>query len=165
MNHPPIRWWQRILQKLAMTEFISSWLLARYLHHIDSTVLRWSKGRIAPTTMLTGLPVIKVITTGAKSGKPRSVLLSGYPHGEDIVLIATSFGSPNHPAWCHNLLANPQAQINIDGETRNYLAHMAVGCERDRYWQLALDYYPGYQAYEKRSGRREIPVLVLEPVQ
>ena len=147
-----------------MTEFISSRFLSKYLHHIDAAVLKWSNDRLSPTTILTGLPVITLITTGAKSGKPRSVLLAGYPHGEDIVLVASSFGSQNYPAWYYNLCANPQVQISLNGETRKYQAHIVDRRERERYWQLALAYYPGYLAYEQHSGDRDIPILVLEPV-
>ena len=92
------------------------------------------------------------------------MLLAGYPDGEDIVLIASSFGSLKYPAWYHNLCANPQVQISVNGETSQYQAHIVERTEREKYWQLALDYYPGYQAYEQRSGGREIPILVLEPV-
>jgi deazaflavin-dependent oxidoreductase (nitroreductase family) len=164
MEHHPIRWWQRIIQRLAVTEFISSRFLALYLHRMDAAVLNWSNGRKSLTTMLTGLPVITLITTGAKSGVTRTVLLAGYPDGEDIVLIASSFGSQNYPAWYYNVRANPQVQISMNGETSKYQAHLVERTEREKYWQLALDYYPGYQSYEQRSGGREIPILVLEPV-
>jgi deazaflavin-dependent oxidoreductase (nitroreductase family) len=164
MEHHPIRWWQRIIQRLAMIEFISSGFLSKYLHRMDAAVLNWSHGKKSLTTMLTGLPLITLITTGAKSGVTRTVLLAGYPDGEDIVLIASSFGSLKYPAWYHNLCANPQVQISVNGETSQYQAHIVERTEREKYWQLALDYYPGYQAYEQRSGGREIPILVLEPV-
>jgi deazaflavin-dependent oxidoreductase (nitroreductase family) len=114
--------------------------------------------------MFTGLPVVFLSTTGARSGKSRNVPLAGYPDGEKIILIASSLGSVHHPAWYHNLRANPRVQLSINGQTGNYNARIANKSERDDYWQLALDYYPGYQAYEQRCGRREIPIVVLEPV-
>ena len=147
-----------------MTEFISSRFLARYLHRIDAAALKWSHGRTSLTTMLTGLPVVTLITTGAKSGKSRVVLLAGYPHGEDIVLIASSFGSQNNPAWFYNLCADPTAQISLNGGIRKYRARSVSHHEREKYWQLAVDYYPGYLAYEKRAGGREIPILLLQPL-
>lgn len=163
MKRAPIRWWQRIVQKLAMTNFISSRFLAKFLHHIDAAVLRWSKGRISPTTLLAGLPVITLITTGAKSGKPRSVLLAGYPDGINFVLVASSFGSPNHPAWYYNLCANPAAEIILNGATKKYRARIVGRQEREKYWQIVMDYYPGYQAYQRRAGGREIPIFLLQP--
>ena len=164
MKRAPIRWWQKIIQRLAMTEFISSRFLAKYLHHMDTAVLKWSNSRYSLTTVLTGLPVINLITTGAKSGQLRSVLLAGYPDGDNIILIASSLGSTNHPAWYHNLCANPDVQIRLCGETRTYEAHIVEGTQRERYWQLAMDYYPGYQAYESRAGGREIPIVLLQPI-
>lgn len=164
MEHSPIRWWQRIIQRLASIEFISSGLLSKYLHRWDAAVLKWSNGEKSLTTMFTGLPVVVLTTTGARSGKPRNVPLAGYPDGENIILIASSLGSFHHPAWYHNLRANPRVQLIINGQTGNYNARIANKSEREGYWQLALDYYPGYQAYEQRCGGREIPIVVLEPV-
>lgn len=164
MNRAPIRWWQKIVQKLAMTEVISSRFLSKYLHRIDAAALKWSNGRTSLTTILSGLPVVTLITTGAKSGKSREVLLAGYPHGEDIVLVASSFGSFNYPAWYHNLCANPTAQISLNGGIRKYQARIVDRQEREKYWQLVMDYYPGYLAYERRAGGREIPILLLQPL-
>ena len=164
MEHSPISWWQRIIQRLASIEFISSGFLSRYLHRWDAAVLKWSNGKKSLTTMFTGLPVVVLSTTGARSGKSRNVPLAGYPDGEKIILIASSLGSVHHPAWYHNLRTNPRVQLSINGQTGNYNARIANKSERDNYWQLALDYYPGYQAYEQRCGRREIPIVVLEPV-
>ena len=162
MKSAPIRWWQRIIQKLATTKVISSGFLSKYLHHIDTAVLKWSNGRATLTTSLSGLPVVTLITTGAKSGQSRKVLLAGYPDGDDIFLVASSFGSLNYPAWYHNLCAHPQVQVNTNGKTRTYEAQVVKRGDRERYWQQALDYYPGYRAYEQRSGGREIPIVLLK---
>ena len=164
MKQHPIRWWQRIIQRLASIEFISSGFLSRYLHRWDAAVLKWSNGEKSLTTMLTGLPVVVLTTTGARSGKTRNVPLAGYPDGENIILIASSLGSVHHPAWYHNLRVNPEVQLTKNGITEKYHAHTVAQSERDKYWQLALSYYPGYLAYEKRCGGREIPIVVLEPV-
>ncbi len=164
MKQSPIRWWQSIIQRLAAIEFISSGILSKYLHRWDAAVLKWSNGKKSLTTRLTGLPVVVLTTTGARSGKTRTVPLAGYPDGENIILIASSLGSLQHPAWYYNLCANPQVQLSIDGQTGNYNARIAAKSEWERYWQLALDYYPGYQVYEERTGGREIPIFFLEPV-
>jgi deazaflavin-dependent oxidoreductase (nitroreductase family) len=164
MKQPPILWWQRIIQRLASIDFISSGFLSKYLHRMDGAVLKWSNGEKSLTTMFTGLPVVVLTTTGARSGKTRNVPLAGYPDGENIILIASSLGSVHHPAWYHNLSAKPEVQLTKNGLTEKYHAHTATQAERDQYWQLALSYYPGYLAYEKRCGGREIPIVVLEPV-
>jgi deazaflavin-dependent oxidoreductase (nitroreductase family) len=163
MKQSPIRWWQRIVQRLAMTNVLSSGFLSKYLHRMDTPILEWSKGKYSLTTWLTGLPVVVLTTIGARSGKVRTVPLAGYPDGGKIILIASSLGSVHHPAWYHNLCANPQVQISRNSETKKYHAQIVEQSERDRYWQIALDYYPGYQAYEQRAGGREIPIVLLEP--
>jgi deazaflavin-dependent oxidoreductase (nitroreductase family) len=163
MELPPIHWWQRIIQRLASIEFISAAILSRHLHRWDAAVLRWSKGKKSLTATLSGLPVVVLTTTGAKSGKSRTVPLAGYPVGDNIVLIASSLGSAHHPAWYYNLVANPRVQLRFNGQAANFIARRTNESERERYWQLALDYYPGYQAYAQRSGGREIPIVLLEP--
>jgi deazaflavin-dependent oxidoreductase (nitroreductase family) len=164
MKYSPIRWWQRIIQRMAMTDFLSSGFLSRYLHHIDAPFLKWSKGQHSLTTWLSGLPVVVLTTKGARTGKSRTIPLAGFPDGDNIVLVPSSFGTRHYPAWYYNLCANPQVQIHVDGETRQYHAIIVDHERRGKYWQLALDYYPGYQLYEQRSGGREIPIVLLEPV-
>jgi len=130
---------------------------------MDGAVLKWSKGKRSLTTLLAGLPVVVLTTTGARSGKPRTTPLAGYPDGENIILVASSLGSNHHPGWYYNLKANPEVQLSINGQTGKYVARISDNSEREGYWQLALSYYPGYLAYEKRCGGREIPIVVLEP--
>lgn len=147
-----------------MTNILSTGFLVKYLHRMDGAVLRWSHGKYSLTNWLSGLPVVVLTTTGAKTGKVRTVPLAGFPDGDNIFLVPTSFGTPHYPAWYHNLIANSQVKINLNGETRKYHARIVEEKkERDSYWQIALDYYPGYEAYEHRSGGRKIPIVLLEP--
>ena len=111
----------------------------------------------------TGLPVVVITTTGAKTGKPRSIPLAGLPDGNRIILVPTHFGQETYPAWYYNLCANPRAQVQKNGLSREYTARTAGQEEWEKYWNLALHYYPGYQSYRKRSGGREIPLFILEP--
>jgi deazaflavin-dependent oxidoreductase (nitroreductase family) len=114
--------------------------------------------------MLTGLPVVVITTTGAKSGKPRTIPLAGIPDGEKIILVPTHFGQHTYPAWYYNLLANPRAQLQQNGKPREYISRIANQDEWEDFWNLAVHYYPGYQSYRERSGDRDIPLFVLEPV-
>ena len=147
-----------------MTETISSAFLTKYLHRLDTPVLNLSRGRKSLTTMLTGLPVVVISTTGARSGKTRSLPLAGIPDEDKIILIATWYGNANHPAWYYNLRANPEVELSKNGIKSKYIARIAEPEERQDYWQLAVHYYPGYLSYEKRCNEREIPIFVLEPV-
>jgi deazaflavin-dependent oxidoreductase (nitroreductase family) len=157
------RWWHILIQKLAATRF-GTWLLPNTLYRLDKPLLKLSGNRASLTSWLAGLPVIMLTTTGAKSGLLRQMPLVSLQEGEKLILIATYFGSQHHPAWYYNLKANPCADVSYDGHTVSYLARQAQGEERTHYWQMAVELYSGYNFYQKRAGSREIPVIVLEPV-
>jgi deazaflavin-dependent oxidoreductase (nitroreductase family) len=87
----------------------------------------------------------------------------GIEDGERVVLIASNFGRSRHPAWYHNLRANPEATLSVRGQKKTYIAREADGREREDYWHQAVELYAGYAAYEKRTGGRKIPIMVLAP--
>jgi deazaflavin-dependent oxidoreductase (nitroreductase family) len=111
-----------------------------------------------------GQQVLVVETIGAKSGQARRIPLVYVTEGDAIVLIASKGGAPKHPAWYHNLKANPEVRIWAKGRSGRYRAREAEGDERERLWGKAVDYYEGYAVYQQRTGGRRIPVMVLEPV-
>jgi deazaflavin-dependent oxidoreductase (nitroreductase family) len=159
----PPHWWQRSAQAVASSRYGSK-LASRLLPRIDRTVLRLSGNRFTASSVVSHVPVVMLTTTGAKTGLPRTVPLLAFPDGEKVVVIASSFGNSKHPAWYLNLRANPQALLTFHGQpARPYTAREASAAERDVYWQRAARAYPGYNAYQERTGGREIPVLVLEP--
>jgi deazaflavin-dependent oxidoreductase (nitroreductase family) len=106
-------------------------------------------------------PVLLLTTTGRKSGQERTVPVMYVP-GEEPVLVASNGGSPTHPAWYLNLLADPRAQIEIEGVRTEVVARTASGEERKRLWPRAVEIYPAYAEYQRRT-ERELPVVVLEP--
>jgi deazaflavin-dependent oxidoreductase (nitroreductase family) len=73
-------------------------------------------------------------------------------------------GAPTNPDWVHNLKANPRARIEVGSETHEVVARVAEGAERDRIWTRQKELMPGFADYEGRTPR-EIPVVVLEPVE
>lgn len=117
------------------------------------------------TSILAGLQIVVLSTTGAKSGKPRTTPLAALFDGDKIVLIASDFGNPRHPAWYYNLRANPEVKVSVYGQEGKFLAHEAVGDERERYWEMAVTSYRGYEKYAQQAGERTIPVMVLTPLQ
>lgn len=151
---------QRFFRRSGATR-VGSWLYARVLHHVDRPFWRWSKGRVTFTGLVTGLPMVVLTTTGARSGRPRVVPLVGLPDRDGLVVVASSFGRPGHPAWYHNLLANPAAQALVDGENHAVAAELLTGAARDRVWQEALRVYPGFATYERRAAHRDIGVFLL----
>lgn len=140
-------------------------LLAKVMHLVDKPLLRWSSGRTSAAALFTGLPIVLLTTTGRKSRKPRTVPLVGIPAEDNkIILIGSNFGGEKNPAWYYNLKANPEAMLVVDGRSQRYTAHQAQDAERQRYWELAAQVYPGYRNYEKWAAHRDIPVMVLTPV-
>lgn len=99
---------------------------------------------------------------GAKSGVKRTTPLLYIRDGENVVIVASKGGFPKHPAWFHNLLANPDTTVQIGSEHRKVHARVAAPDERERLWPRAVKSYPGYTDYQARSKGREIPLVVLE---
>ena len=117
------------------------------------------------TSILSGLQVVVLTATGAKTGEPRTTPLAALFDEDKVVLIASDFGSPRHPAWYYNLRANPEVKVSIYGQEGNYQAREAMGDERDKYWEMAVASYPGYEKYAQQAGERTIPVMVLTLIQ
>jgi deazaflavin-dependent oxidoreductase (nitroreductase family) len=100
---------------------------------------------------------------GAKSGTERTCPLLYIEDGDNAVIIASKGGYPRHPAWYHNLMANPDTAIQIGSERREVRARLATPDERERLWPQAVKVWSGYDDYQARSRGREIPMVVLEP--
>jgi len=151
---------QRLIQRVAATPAASA-VLSALLHRVDRYVLWASHGRATATSWLSGLPVVVLTTTGARSRRLRTVPLVGLFEGGNVVVVASNFGSRRHPSWCLNLRARPEAVLTYRGRDFSVRAREAAGEEYDRCWAMALQRYPGFQAYARRSGGRRIPVVVL----
>ncbi len=152
---------QRAVRVLIATR-PASWLLSHMIHHIDAAVFRASGGRATAGALFTGLPLLRMTTTGAKSGQPRAVTLVGVPDGERIILIASNWAQANHPAWYHNVKAHPHVSVERRGRTSHYTARELTGAEREAAWERAAAVYPGYRQYATRAAPRTIPVIALE---
>ena len=100
---------------------------------------------------------------GAKSGTERTSPLLYFRDGEDLVIVASKGGFPKHPAWYHNLKANPDTTVQVASHRLPVRARVATPEERERLWPLAVKAYHGYEDYAVRSKGREIPLVVLEP--
>ena len=152
---------QKFIHRFLMLRQVSAFL-ARNLHHFDAKLLKLSKGRYT-VTGLVGLPIIQITTIGAKSGEPRTMPLVSLFDGEKIALIASNFGQKHNPGWYYNLKAQPKCTIHVAGQPVEYTARQADGEEREKYWNMAVSYYKGYELYKIRAAHRQIPVIVLEP--
>jgi deazaflavin-dependent oxidoreductase (nitroreductase family) len=83
--------------------------------------------------------------------------------GELVVVIASKAGALKHPAWYHNVKAEPEVEVTIGGRRVPMRAEVAEGSERDRLWTMACDSYTGFATYQQRAGERVIRVVALRP--
>jgi deazaflavin-dependent oxidoreductase (nitroreductase family) len=129
------------------------------------TVHQWlyeqSDGRIGAT--LGGRPMLLLRTIGRRTKQPRTAALLYVRDGDAYAVIASKGGSPRHPGWFHNLVANPDVEIQVGRERMPVRARVAEGEERARLWKRADEINQGqYEVYQSRT-KRVIPVVILEP--
>ena len=153
---------QKFIHRFLMMRWVSAFLAVN-LHRMDAVMLKLSHGRHTVTEIV-GLPIIQITTIGAKSGEPRTMPLVSLFDGEKIALIGSNFGRQHNPGWYYNLKANPQCTVQVNGREQKFIARQTEGEERERYWQMAVSYYKGYDLYKVRAAHRQIPVIILEPV-
>jgi len=147
----------RAMQWVASTPPVT-WLYLNVFPLLDKPLLRLTRGRLSVSV---GQPVLLLTTIGAKSGQERSTPLLYIEHGDDVLLIASNGGSPRHPAWYHNLRANPQATLTFGGKSEVYVAREAQGDERVELWKVARETYLGFERYQHRAAGRRVPVMIL----
>ena len=124
---------QVAMQHIAATR-AGAWFFARTLHHIDTGLLRLSRGQVTLPGVVAGIPVLTVTTTGARTGQRRTAPLLGVPAGDDIAVIGTSFGQARTPAWYHNMRADPKVEVTYRNKTINAVAREAGDQERQAIW-------------------------------
>ncbi len=151
---------QRATQRFAATR-PGARLFALTAHHVDSWLLRRTRGRTSLAGVTAGIPVVTVTTTGRRSGRPRPLPLLGVPVGDDLALIGTNFGRASLPAWYLNLAADPHAVVEYRDRRVAVVAREATGDEWESVMGAAASIYRGYDAYRARIAGRPIPVLVL----
>lgn len=114
-------------------------------------------------TTLRGKPVVILTSRGARSGKLRKTPLMRVEHGGKYAVVASKGGSPAHPLWYHNVIADPHVELQ-DGATRYDMVARELTDEEERsaWWRRALAAWPDYDEYQSKTERR-IPVFLLEP--
>jgi F420H(2)-dependent quinone reductase len=105
---------------------------------------------------------VQITTTGARSGRRRTITLYAWEDGDRLVLVGSSGGSVRHPAWVHNLRADPRAEVTRGTQTIEMAAREVTDPpERDRLWQLVTEAFPLYADYQRQTDRL-IPLFILE---
>jgi deazaflavin-dependent oxidoreductase (nitroreductase family) len=137
-------------------EFVGSKLLGIHQFLYEKT-----DGRIGAS--IGKRPMLLLRTTGAKTGKSRTSALLYVPHGEAYTVIASKGGAPLHPGWYHNLVAQPDVEVQVGRKRIPVRARVAEGDERSKLWALADKINEGgYERYQAKTDRK-IPVVVLDP--
>ena len=108
-----------------------------------------------------GTTVLILTTTGRNSGAPRSTPLIYGRDGDNYVVVASKGGADEHPAWYLNLQKDPRVEVQVLAERFRARARTATPEEKLRLWQAAVERWPAYVDYQRRT-EREIPVVVLE---
>jgi deazaflavin-dependent oxidoreductase (nitroreductase family) len=135
---------------------------ARVLSRSHEQIFRMTNGRIGNSGF--GMPVLILATTGRKSGRVRTTMLTSPVQDGDSVVLVASFGGDNrHPAWFLNLRDNPDVEVTMRGSPRKMRARVASSDEKDRLWPQVIAKYKGYAAYQRRTDR-DIPLVILEPI-
>jgi proline iminopeptidase len=109
------------------------------------------------------VPSLLLTTTGRKSGEKFIFPLYYGKAGDSYFVVASKGGAPQHPGWYRNILADPNVEIQVGTAKIKVWARTAAGEERARLWEKALEFWPPYADYQ-RNTKREIPVVVLDPV-
>jgi deazaflavin-dependent oxidoreductase (nitroreductase family) len=137
---------------------------ARTLPRIDRAFHRLTRGHTTFSAWVSGLPILMLTTTGARTGQPRTLPVLGLPDGDRLVVIASNYGRPGNPSWYHNLLAHPLVVVTWNGSAVQMQARELKGEERQFHIDRGLEAYPWWEQYHRRAAPRQIPVIMLEPV-
>ncbi|GAA2758797.1 nitroreductase family deazaflavin-dependent oxidoreductase [Actinopolymorpha rutila] len=109
-----------------------------------------------------GATLLLLTTTGAKSGKSHISPLMYLADGDRVLIFGSFAGGPKHPAWFHNLRANPRAKVEIGARTYEVTAEEVTGAERDELYARQVAVVPGFGEYQAKTDRT-IPVVALRP--
>ena len=109
------------------------------------------------------VPSLLLTTTGRKSGEKFVFPLFYGTTGDSYFVIASKGGAPQHPGWYRNILADPDVEVQVGTERMRARARTAAGDERAQLWEKALQFWPPYADYQRKT-ERQIPVVVLDPV-
>ena len=139
-----------------------SWIRPAAVMRVDRGMFRLSRGRTTFSALASGLPIVMLTTTGARTGELRTLPVLALPVDDHLILIASNYGRPSNPGWYYNLRAQPYVTIIWRGSSVTMHARELTGDERQRYLDLGFEAYPWWQQYHRRAAPRQLPVIMLE---
>ena len=130
----------------------------RFQWRVHRLIWNLTGGRLGRRVI--GMPVLELVTTGHKSGEPRSILITYVDTPTGPAVAGSNAGADHDPAWVRNLRADPGARIRTGGKWREATARFLDGEDWDRVWSQFLD-HRGYAGYREMTDRH-IPLILLE---
>ncbi len=152
---------QMITQRVASSR-PGAWVFQRTLYPFDKVLYNATGGRLTGASLMAGLPVIMLTTTGAKSGQQRTMPLVGIPLGDDMAVVGSNYGQKSTPGWVYNLRSNPDATVGFRSKEVAVSARPATDEETEQAFEAGSAFYGGYEKYRARTDHREIQVFILE---
>jgi deazaflavin-dependent oxidoreductase (nitroreductase family) len=134
------------------TNPVATWLIKHVASPLDPLIFKATNGRftsMGPPAM----PMLTMTAIGRRSGQPRSVHLACVEHEGDYLVVASAMGQQKHPAWRHNIEANPQIQVQMRGERFTARAQVLTDPEKQEVWADVRRAIPQMNVYEKRTDR------------
>jgi deazaflavin-dependent oxidoreductase (nitroreductase family) len=110
-----------------------------------------------------GRTLLLLHSKGARTGEERVNPLAYTKDGDRFIVVASKGGAPENPDWYYNLIANPEATVELGTQTLRVRASIPDRAERDRLFEQMAAEMPGFADYQ-RNTKRVIPVVVLEPI-
>ena len=107
-----------------------------------------------------GRPVVLLTSVGARSGKLRKTPLMRVEHQGEYLVVGSLGGAPKHPVWVHNIRKQSHVELQDGTETYDYEARELSGEEREIWWKRAVDAFPNYAEYQRKT-ERVIPIFLL----
>jgi len=135
--------------------------LLRAMSAANVAVYRLTGGRIGGH-FPGGAPVCLVTMRGRKTGRLRTIPLIHVARGDDVILVASQGGMEKHPVWYHNLVADPNIEVQVGAQKRKLVARQADDAEKRALWPVLTAVYPDFEDYQARTARN-IPVFVCSP--
>jgi len=132
-----------------------------FLHDISISLYRSTGGKFGGRVQ--GLQVLLLTTIGCKTGEERTTPLGYFMDNGNYIITASNAGHATHPAWFHNLRANPHVKIEIQDQPMRAQAEVAPPKKRNSLWSTLISLSPVYAQYATKTTR-EIPMVILHPL-
>ena len=107
--------------------------------------------------------LLRLVTTGRRSGRPRTAILAYLEDGPDLVLMAMNGWAEPEPAWFVNLRDHADATATLPGGTRSVRARPATDDERTRLWPRWDVTWKGELDAWAANRSRQTQLVILEP--